>query len=135
MSATFSIVCEPDRDLIRISMAGLFAPSDIAAFLAARREAHAELRCAPNAHLTLNDVRGMKIQPQQAVAAFQDMLADSAYRSRRLAFVVAPTLARGQLARALAGRHDAALFEDPAEAEAWLLSPAVASAPGRRATG
>lgn len=135
MSATFSVTCDPDRDLIRITMAGFFAPRDIATFLAQRREAHARLRCGPNRHLTLNDVRGMKIQPQQAVAAFQEMLADPAYRSRRLAFIVAPTLARGQLARALAGRADAALFEDPAEAEAWLLGPAQDETPLRRAAG
>lgn len=135
MSATFSVACDPDRDLIRITMAGLFTSSDIAAFLAARREAHAQLRCGPNQHLTLNDLRGMKIQPQQAVAAFQHMLADPAYRSRRLAFIVAPTLARGQLARALSGRADAALFEDPAEAEAWLLGADETEMPLRRAAG
>jgi hypothetical protein len=122
MSATFSVTCDPDRDLIRISMAGLFTPADIAAFLEERRRAHARLRCGANRHLTLNDVRGMKIQPQDAVAAFRHMLSDPAYRSRRLAFIVAPTLARGQLARALTGR-DARMFEDPREAEAWLMRP------------
>jgi hypothetical protein len=135
MSATFSVTADRDRDLIRITMAGFFAPRDIVTFLAARRNAHAELRCGPNQHLTLNDVREMKIQPQQAVVAFQDMLADPTYRSRRLAFIVAPTLARGQLARALTGRADAALFEDPAEAEAWLLGSVEAETPARRAAG
>lgn len=136
MSATFTIAADPGRDLIRIRMGGLFGPQHVKAFLAAREHAHAELRCGPNRHLTLNDVREMKIQPQQAVAAFREMLAEPAYRSRRLAFVVAPTLARGQLARALAGRHDAALFEDVAEAEAWLLGgEAAAEAPRRQAAG
>lgn len=133
MSATFTVTCDPDRDLISISMTGFFTPPEITAFLAARRAAHAELTCGPNAHLTLNDVRGMKIQPQRAVRTFQDMLADPAFRSRRLAFVVAPTLARGQLARALAGRPEAALFEDPAEAEAWLLDAEEAEMSPRQA--
>lgn len=135
MSATFTITAEPERDLIRIRMGGLFGPQHVTAFLEARERAHARLRCAPNRHLTLNDVREMKIQPQQSVAAFQEMLADPAYRSRRLAFVVAPTLARGQLARALAGRSDAALFEDPLEAEAWLMSPELARTPPLRRAG
>lgn len=133
MNAAFSIDVDPALDLVRIEMSGLFSPADIEAFLEARRRAHARLTCPPNAHLTLNDVRGMKIQPQEAVAAFQAMLADSAWRSRRLAFVVAPTLARGQLARALAGRPEARLFEDIAEAEAWLLAaeaPTLRSAAG-----
>lgn len=101
-------------------MAGLFTPADLDAFLEARRHAHAALRCGPNQHLTINDLRGMKIQSQETVAYFRELLADPAYRSRRLAFVAAPTLARSQLMRALDGR-DARCFDDPVEAEAWLL--------------
>ena len=121
MDASFSFEVDRSRDLIRIQMSGLFTPADIAAFLEARRRAHAELGCAPNAHATLNDVRAMKIQPQDIVAAFRDMLADPAYRSRRLAFVAAPTLARGQLLRALEDR-DARCFDTVEEAEAWLFA-------------
>ncbi len=134
MSATFKVTCDPDRDLIRIAMSGFFTPDDIAAFFEARRQAHARLRCGPNAHLTLNDLRGMKIQPSESVAAFRELLSDPAYRSRRLAFVVASTLARGQLARALTGR-DARFFEDPREAEAWLLRDEQEEMPLRRAAG
>ncbi|HYD11397.1 MAG TPA: hypothetical protein VEC11_00970 [Allosphingosinicella sp.] len=124
MNASFSFQVDPSRDLVRIQMAGLFTPADIHAFLEARRRAHAELRCAPNRHLTLNDLRGMKIQSQEGVAAFRDMLADPAFRSRRLAFVAAPTLARSQLVRALDGR-DARCFDEPGEAEAWLLDEEI----------
>ena len=70
--------------------------------------------------MTLNDLRQLKIQPQEVVTAFRDMLAAPAYRSRRLAFVCGPTLARNQLSRAL-GARDAAFFDDPVSAEAWLL--------------
>ena len=104
-------------------MAGLFTAADIAAFLEARRRAHAELACAPNAHVTLNDLRGMKIQSQEAVAAFRLMLSDPAYRSRRLAFVAGQTLARSQLMRAL-GDRDARCFDNIEEAEAWLFDEA-----------
>lgn len=133
MSAKFSINVDPALDLVRIEMSGLFSAADIESFLEARRHAHARLRCRPNAHLTLNDVRAMKIQHQVQVGAFQAMLADPAYRSRRLAFVVAPTLARAQLARALAGRADTRLFNDSREAEDWLLAeeaPALRHAVG-----
>lgn len=122
MSADFSITVEPERDLVRIRMSGFFAEEDIQRFLAARREAHARLTCAPNEHLTLNDVRDMKIQSQEMVEAFRSMLAsDSAFRSRRLAFVVSPTLARTQLMRAV-DRRDARCFEGPWAAEAWLYT-------------
>jgi len=103
-------------------MSGFFTPRDIEGFLAARAAAHNQLRCGPNEHLTLNDVRGMKIQSQQAVAAFQRMLTDPAYRSRKLAFVVDKTLALFQLERALANR-DARCFSDVNEALLWLFAP------------
>ena len=123
MDGNFSFRIDPALGLVRITMSGLFTPADVAAFLAARAEAHARLGCAPNQHLTLNDMRGMKIQPQEIVAAFRDMLADPAYRSRKFAVVIGATLARAQLMRAL-GTRRIACFETPEEAEAWLLSDA-----------
>jgi hypothetical protein len=121
MSARFSFAIDRRLGLVRIVMAGLFEPADVAGFLAARAAAHAELGGGPNRHLTLNDIREMKIQPQLTVAAFHQLLADPAHRSRRLAFVASPTLARNQLRRALAGR-DSRCFVTVAEAEAWLFA-------------
>ncbi|CAN5621167.1 hypothetical protein BH10PSE14_BH10PSE14_33340 [soil metagenome] len=133
MSATFSFAIEQTRGLVRITMAGMFSHADIRDFLDERRKAHAALGCGPNMHVTLNDVRGMKIQPQDTVTGFQEMLAAPEYRSRRLAFVAGRTLARSQLMRALANR-DARCFEDIAHAEAWLFAEERDSAP-RRAFG
>ena len=136
MSGQFKIQVDPLRDLVRIRMSGFFATSDVERFIEERRRAHAQLRCAPNQHLTLNDVSGMKIQSQEVVAAFQAMMAESGYRSRRLAFVVSSTLARSQLMRACVGR-DMRCFEDVASAERWLFGEAVEgqAEPPRRATG
>ncbi|MES2988454.1 MAG: hypothetical protein V4808_11155 [Pseudomonadota bacterium] len=127
MSAEFSVEAEPSRDLIRIRMAGFFTQADILAFLAARRDAHAKLRCPANQHITLNDVRDMKIQSQEMVDAFRAVLVDPLYRSRRLAFVVGPTLTRTQLTRAITGR-DARCFDDVWAAEAWLQLDAARAA-------
>lgn len=102
-------------------MAGFFTADDITAFLEARREAHARLTSRPNQHVTLNDVRELKIQSQETVAAFQEVLEAPAFRSRRLAFVVSPTLARSQLNRALAGR-EARFFPTVDAAEHWLFT-------------
>ncbi|RYD58851.1 MAG: hypothetical protein EOP60_02795 [Sphingomonadales bacterium] len=121
MSAEFSIEADPSRDLIRIRMAGFFTQADMLAFIEARRVAHAELRCRQNRHVTLNDVRDMKIQSQEMVDAFRGLLSDPIYRSRRLAFVVGPTLTRTQLARAISHR-EARCFDDCWTAEAWLLA-------------
>lgn len=122
MSAEYSIEVEPKRDLVRIRMGGFFTPEDIEGFLEVRRVAHRDLTCGPNRHVTINDIRDMKIQSQDIVDAFRDMLAAPAYRSRRLAFVVSPTLARTQLARTIAGRN-ARCFEDFWSAESWLFGP------------
>jgi hypothetical protein len=121
MSADYTITVEPERNLVRIRMGGFFTHDDIAEFVESRRVAHAQLGCARNHHVTLNDLRGMKIQSQDIVEAFRDMLAEPSFRSRRLAFVVSPTLARTQLLRAVAGR-DVRFFEDSVQAEAWLLA-------------
>ena len=118
MSARFQIDVEPARDLVRITMSGFYSAGDIDSFLAKREAAHRLLTCGPNEHLTLNDVRGMKIQSQDSVQAFQQMLSDPAYRSRRLAFLVDQTLALFQLERALANR-DARCFATVQQAEAW----------------
>lgn len=120
MSARFQIDVDPARDLVRITMSGFYSAGDIDSFLAKREAAHRLLTCGPNEHLTLNDVRGMKIQSQDSVQAFQQMLSDPAYRSRRLAFVVDQTLALFQLERALANR-DARCFATVQQAEAWLF--------------
>ncbi|MBR0551119.1 hypothetical protein [Stakelama marina] len=122
MSADFEIVAEPERDLVRITMCGLFTTQDIASFIVAREAAHAKLRCGPNRHLTLNDIREMKIQPQDSVAAFRQVLGDARYHSRRLAFVAARTLARSQLMRTLEGRDNVRAFESVTSAEAWLFA-------------
>jgi hypothetical protein len=127
MTATSTIVADPARDLIRITLAGFFDERSIADFLEARRRAHAQLRCGPNQHLTIADTRAIAIQTQDMVARWGGILADPAYRSRRLAFVTASTLARMQLQRAI-GSRDAQVFTDPAEAEAWLFAPGPAAA-------
>jgi hypothetical protein len=121
MSDKFSISVDPRHGLVSIVMKGFFSRKDLDAFVEARREAHSALGWPRNAHVTLNDVREMKIQAQDTVDSFQRILADPEYRSRRLAFLVKATLARLQLERALAGRADARCFEDLAEAEAWLF--------------
>ena len=113
-------------------MSGLFTLDDVGEFYRTRREAHKRLGLPKNSHLTLNDVRDLKILPQETLAAFCDMLADPDYHSRRLAFVVGPTLLRGQVMRALAGRESARCFAHVEDAEAWLFEEEPAVVPVRR---
>lgn len=123
MHPAFSFEVDRRRNLIRFVLTGLFMPDDVSAFLEERHKAHAKLSCATGQHVTLTDLRAIKILPQETVSAWTAHLTDPQTRVRRLAFLVGPTLVRGQLTRALAGRDSrrTRCFTDQAEAEAWLL--------------
>lgn len=130
MSEKFHFEIDRARGLVRITMSGFYEAEDVAAFVEARKKAHAELGLAPNAHMTLNDLRGMKVQSQDTVRAFQAMLTAPEYRSRKLAFVADRNLATMQLERTLVAR-DAKIFTDIPSAEAYLFAEED-SAPVRR---
>lgn len=122
MSASYSVEADPARDLVRIRLAGFLTPEATADFLRARDAAHLRLRCGPNEHATVADIRDMAIQSRDVVERFQGLLADPRLRSRRLAVVTPSSLARMQAYRA-AGNRGARFFADLAEAEAWALRP------------
>lgn len=121
MDAIYKVEVDPVGNIVRHYLAGFFQPIDVEMHVAARDAAHEQLTSGPNEHVTLVDVRDMKIQQQDIVKAFSSVLADPRHRSRKLAFVVALSLARMQLLRATASR-DARYFTDIDEAEAWLMA-------------
>lgn len=120
MAAKFTFRIDRSRGLVRIAMHGFYDLGDVAAFFDARRTAHAELGLPRNRHLTLNDLRGMHVQKQAVIEAFQLGLAVPEEKARKLAIVVDAAMARGQASRAIASA-DTRYFTDLAEAEAWLF--------------
>lgn len=120
MAAKFTFRIDRARGLVRINMHGFYDLQDVAAFFDARRTAHAELGLAPNRHLTLNDLRGMHIQKQEVIEAFQRGLAVPEEKARKLAIVVDAAMAKGQASRAI-NSADTHYFTDLREAEAWLF--------------
>ena len=121
MSEKFRIEIDRAHGLVRITMSGFYESEDVAAFAEARKNAHDALGLPRNAHMTLNDLREMKVQSQDTVRAFQAMLTAPEYRSRKLAFVVDRNLAAMQLERTLVAR-DAQIFTDIASAERYLFA-------------
>lgn len=121
MDAIYKVEVDPVNNIVRHHLAGFFEPTDVEGYVAARNAAHSQLTSAPNQHVTLVDVRDMKIQQQDIVKAFGAVLADPRQQSRKLAFVVALSLARMQLLRAT-GSRTAQYFATVEEAEAWLMS-------------
>lgn len=129
MIAQFIVRTDPIHDLVRIALSGFFVAADVTALRDALAAQHKRLLCPRHQHVTLIDVSRMSVQSQEMVAAFHDLLADPRFHSRRLAFVVDPTLIRSQLRRAL-GERPARYFDNEYAAEAWLLAldPAAATA-------
>jgi hypothetical protein len=133
MDAIYKIGVDPVNNILRQYLAGFFEPADVERFVADRNDAFGQLTCGPDQHLALVDARHVKIQQQDAVEAFQALLANPPLRSRKLAFVVSHSLACKQLQRAAAGR-DARFFYSVAEAEAWLLGRESAPPRSKKAT-
>ena len=134
MQPLFAFDVVPAHDLIRISMAGFFEAEDIIRFCQAMKLAHEKLACAPNQHRTLVDIRGMRIQSQETVAAFGKVLADPHYIAKQLAVVMTTNLVRKQIQRAAVER-DARYFDDVEAAEHWLLATGSTSGCSDRLVG
>ncbi len=118
MDAHYEIDADPPRGMIRVRLAGFFEAEDVRSFALRYRE---ELARVPGTgHLTLADIRAMKIQAQDIVAAFSQFMALPDIRSRKLAFVCASNLARLQAQR-LTDREEVRFFDDAGAAEAWLM--------------
>jgi hypothetical protein len=127
MPGTYALSVDIERSLVFIELHGFFTPEEIAVFDQDRRAAYKRLKCAPQQHVTLVDMRHTQIQSQEAVTGFADCMADPMTRSRRIAFIISRSLARLQVKRAV-GARNAAYFLTEEEARAWLLSDQAAAA-------
>ena len=127
MSASYLISVDSYRKLVSLKLTGFFTFADAGELIVDVRAAVVSVGCAPNSHLTLCDVSACKLQPQDVVSAFGDHMRDQRYQSRRFAFVVGNSAARMQVRRLL-DRGNVACFDDPVEAECWLVSGGAAAA-------
>src|SRR5207253_3335000 len=133
MSDKFTFTLDHERGLVRISMRGFWTLRDVGAFFAARRKAHARLGLPRNAHMTLNDLRGMKIQAPKVIAVFQQGLAVPQEKARKLASIVDAAMARGQANQAIKS-VDTRYFTEIEPAEAWLFADEPATRIWRQAS-
>jgi hypothetical protein len=128
MDAHFSIDVDPARKLLKVALSGFYTVADVERYHAAIHVATARAGGLPSAQRMVCDISGMHIQTQDVVVAFQKVMSDPKYQHRRVALVVASTLARMQAQRATSAR-EVHFFPTTAEAEAWLFSqPDAASA-------
>lgn len=127
MPARWTIETEPAKGLLRMVLAGTYSVADVERLDLERKSAIGALKIAFNHYVVLIDVRGCDISSQDVAAALNTAIGNPVFRARRCAMVVASTLVRMQ-ARRVVDRPDLQFFEDPAEAEAWLLADAAAAA-------
>lgn len=120
MSAEFSVIADRARGALRVTMAGFFTPADVEAFAMEVHAKLAQLGLPANQHLMLCDVRKMRIQTQEIVGAFSNIVGHPRFRSKRLAFITGSSLSRLQ-AKRLGNREGVAYFSDALEGENWLF--------------
>ena len=132
MNDWFEVSIEPKAGLLRMTMGGFFSIEGVERLTGALADARKSLGCAPNAHITLCDIRAMTIQSQDVMGHFMRLLSDPKTTSRRLALVVGTPLARMQ-ARRLTDRPGVAFFTDMDEARRWLCEPPVSTQAARPA--
>jgi hypothetical protein len=120
MTAEYTIAADKRKATLRITMGGFFGMSDVDAFARDVAIRLADMNTKPNEHLILCDLRRMKIQAQETVAAFGGLAGSADLRSRRLAVVTGTSLVRTQAMR-LTDRRRVSFFDNIDAAERWLF--------------
>lgn len=118
----FTILTDPGRKLIRITMRGFWDTAAITAYDTEIRTAAARMMaagCRRDEMLALVDTRDLNAQAQDQVAAYKEQFSAHDRQPRRLATIVSSALLKRQIERiALPNQR---IFEDEDEALHWLL--------------
>jgi len=119
MTAKYSIAANKPLAILHVTMWGFFVMADVDCFTRDLKLALADLNAMPNQHRMLCDLRQMKIQAQDIVAAFGAIVGSADVRSRRLAVVTGKSLVRNQAIR-LIDREGVSYFDTIESARRWL---------------
>lgn len=115
----------PFRQLVIAELSGFLSVQDVTDFEQQKTAAARSMGLGSGEFDVLVDTMQCAIQPQEVIAAFQHMIANTTCRARRVALVHAASLARMQAQRAL-NRENVALVDSRAEALEWLDRAATA---------
>lgn len=116
------VTMDPARNLVIAHMSGFLSPEEVEKFSRDKDDAVEAMRLRSGEYFLLIDTAEAVIQPQEIVAAFQHLVANSRYKARRIAVARKSSLTRMQTTRILNIRDDAAVFESLEEAETWLFA-------------
>lgn len=113
----------PFRQLLIAELSGLLSVEDVAAFEGQKVAAARAMGLGSGEFDLLVDTTNCAIQPRDVIAAFQNMVANTPCRARRVALVRPGSLVRMQAQRAL-DRENVMLVDTRAEALNWLTQEA-----------
>lgn len=119
----FDIATEPARSLLRITMRGHWDVATVALYETALRKAVQEMLakgCPHGDMLALVDLREVKAQSQDVIAAYKERLDRADLAPRRLATLVSSALFKMQVQRIAIPNQR--LFTSEDDAVEWLLS-------------
>lgn len=116
------VTADPARKLVIAHMSGFLALEEVEAFARDKDAAVKSMGLRSGEYLLLIDTAQAIIQPQEIVAAFQQLVAHSRYKARRIAVARRSSLTRLQTTRILSIRDDAAVFDSIEDAERWLFA-------------
>jgi hypothetical protein len=120
----FQVETNHAERMIFLRMAGVLSVDEAHA-CAAAKEAAVDSLGPPYDHMTLVDVRGLRLQPQEIFAIFTNFVATTRHKSRKVAIVGGEGTARMQFRRVAERaplRDDMRLFTVMAEARDWLVA-------------
>ena len=116
------VTMDPARRLVMAHMSGFLSPGEVDKFSRDKDVAVEAMRLRSGEYFLLIDTAEAVIQPQEIVAAFQHLVANSRYKARRIAVARKSSLTRIQTTRILNIRDDAAVFDNIEDAERWLFA-------------
>lgn len=116
------VTADASRKLVIAHMSGFLSVEEVEQFSREKDAAVEAMGLRSEEYLLLIDTAEAIIQPQEIVAAFQQLVTSARYKARRIAVARKGSLTRMQTTRILNLRDDAAVFESIEEAEAWLFS-------------
>jgi hypothetical protein len=127
----YTFVIDPKRKLIRSWIEGFLTTQEVEEWSREEQAAVVTLGCKSGEFLLLVDTSRCAIQSQEVVALFQHIIANSTYKSRRIAIMQGGSLTKMQTRRIVAGNDHIRHFAATDEAEAWLFADEPVSAPNR----
>ena len=118
----YTIAVDVRRRLIEVGISGFWTAEVFQHYAQDLQAAIATMPPSDQGHLTLADVSGAVIQPQQIVEAFQTFINRGARRSRKIALYTPTALPRLQSKRISGGTPFVQVFETKEAAERWLFA-------------